>query len=1155
MAWRFKASKYKNSCPKFPKKEDWITDISTGRLLQSFGNHIKANSFYMVFNVDNLGGGALGILPLNSTGRQGPDLPLLSAHSDYVADFDFSPFDDNLLITGSHDCTVKLWQLPSSSKNLKNSLNLNSQIVCTEERKIENVLWNPVAEGILAVSSAESVRLYDVSSCKKSLSLDEHSDMVQAIAWKGDGSMLATTCKDKLIRTLDPRAQTVCQELKGHAGQKESRVSWLGSEEMLFSTGFDSVRQRQLFLWDLKNPSSPVCTHSMDTSPGVFIPFFDDRTNMLFLVGKGDNTLRFLEYTDRTPHITDVAADRTEQIKGAAVVPKQALDVMKGEINRLILLIKNAIIPTPYIVPRKSYREYHSDIFPEVPNGQPSMQASEWLAGENKPLELMDLNPSKRAPLTLRAHNLNAPGTNSITNASDSVDPSKEKKLLKCDSSAENEKKSTADLSTENNKESTINSCTENKSKPANDISENNKELTVNSTENNKESTVNSSTENSKVKGPLTPKSQRRASETIMQKIDSLNAAIELSHSPPPQRKFQKGNCVLDSKKYEEKDNDVFSDNKVAEDAKTEHSQQTRKKSCNSMEETKNSLSEEVRENKDTENENSMKNDNEATPSNSSCTENLDKNSTNSTEADGKASKIEAECNNKKDVKECLSETPKVANGAIEDKICKGKVKEETPEKSVPAKKSVSTPSRFINIRQLKFKHLKATTLNKEHHIENLKNLSRNIPGESDLFQVNQKRCAVPLSTTGGCVAIFELNKPCRLPDCGIPSLQHGTNVTDFVWDPFNNQRLVVACDDAKIRVWNIPEGGLKESVSEPEFMLIGHQEKIYFVRFHPLAKDILASASYDMTVKIWDLTTQEAVIELKGHTSQIFTLDWSPCGKKCATVCKDGKIRVYEPRVSTEPIKEGTGPSGSRGARVVWTLNGKFLVATGFDKMSQRKLFLYDAQELGAPLDLVELDSSPAILVPHYDEDSSTLFVTGRGDGTIFTFEVTHEAPHLNPLSPCRFSNLHQAISFLPKIACDVSQVEFAHAWRLLLTHIEPVSFKVPRVKSNFFQDDLFPDTKVLWEPALSGSDWLSGVDAEASRISLKPGNMESLSKAPTPSAKQKKYDSTDPEIYKTDEMKKKELIGAMTSKLDVREDPLEQDLTEGVDSDEWEE
>lgn len=49
-----------------------------------------------------------------------------------------------------------------------------------------------------------------------------------------------------------------------------------------------------------------------------------------------------------------------------------------------------------------------------------------------------------------------------------------------------------------------------------------------------------------------------------------------------------------------------------------------------------------------------------------------------------------------------------------------------------------------------------------------------------------------------------------------------------------------------------------------------GHREKIYFVHFHPLAKDILASASYDMTVKIWNLATGEEVIELTGHTSQV---------------------------------------------------------------------------------------------------------------------------------------------------------------------------------------------------------------------------------------------------------------------------------------------
>lgn len=59
----------------------------------------------------------------------------------------------------------------------------------------------------------------------------------------------------------------------------------------------------------------------------------------------------------------------------------------------------------------------------------------------------------------------------------------------------------------------------------------------------------------------------------------------------------------------------------------------------------------------------------------------------------------------------------------------------------------------------------------------------------------------------------------------------------------------------------------------------------------------------------------------------------WSPCGAYCATVCKDFKIRVYEPRANNHPVREGKGPAGSRGARIVWALDGNYIVVMGFDK------------------------------------------------------------------------------------------------------------------------------------------------------------------------------------------------------------------------------
>lgn len=155
----------------------------------------------------------------------------------------------------------------------------------------------------------------------------------------------------------------------------------------------------------------------------------------------------------------------------------------------------------------------------------------------------------------------------------------------------------------------------------------------------------------------------------------------------------------------------------------------------------------------------------------------------------------------------------------------------------------------------------------------------------------------------------------------------------DFQFDPFNPKRLVVACDDGIVKIWNINEGGLSEPINTPTSEFATHSDKIYFIRFHPLADNVLLTASYDMTMKLWDMETKKEMICLTGHSDQIFSFAWSPCGKYGATVSKDGKIRIYDPRKSSDPIREGPGPAGSRGARISWAIDGNYIVVTGFDK------------------------------------------------------------------------------------------------------------------------------------------------------------------------------------------------------------------------------
>uniref|UniRef100_A0A8C7HY68 Coronin n=1 Tax=Oncorhynchus kisutch TaxID=8019 RepID=A0A8C7HY68_ONCKI len=471
-----------------------------------------------------------------------------------------------------------------------------------------------------------------------------------------------------------------------------------------------------------------------------------------------------------------------------------------------------------------------------------------------------------------------------------------------------------------------------------------------------------------------------------------------------------------------------------------------------------------------------------------------------------------------------------------------------SPSQSAKAISSMLGPSS-------KFRHLQGAVLHRDTHFTNLKGLNLTTPGECDGFCANRHRVAVPLATAGGQIAIFELSQAGKLADTGLPTIQNSVNVADFSWDPFNSHRLVVAGDDAKIRVWQVPEGGLTETLTEPETILQGHTEKIYSVKFHPLASGLLASSSYDQTVRLWNLESGDEVKALRGHQDQIFGMAWSPDGKLLATVCKDGKLRIYDPRKSAEPVQEGAGPEGHRGARVVWVCDGKYLMVSGFDSRSERTLYLHSVESLSSgAIASAPTDVSPSTLIPFYDPDTSVVILTGKGDTRVYIFEIVPEAPYFLECASFNSSEPHKGLAFLPKTECVVQEVEVARGLRLSKTSIEPVAFRVPRVRKEFFQDDVYPDTAVWWESSLTASAWLAGSDGKHQSISLKPKDMTPVSEAPKEVQVRKYLPSSHYLEEKTDEQKKDELLSAMIGKLGNMDDnPLPQESFQGVEDDEW--
>ena len=76
----------------------------------------------------------------------------------------------------------------------------------------------------------------------------------------------------------------------------------------------------------------------------------------------------------------------------------------------------------------------------------------------------------------------------------------------------------------------------------------------------------------------------------------------------------------------------------------------------------------------------------------------------------------------------------------------------------------------------------------------------------------------------------------------------------DFDFNPFHEHIIASASEDSTIKVWGIPPGGLKETLTEPLVDLHGHGRKVTLLRFHPTANNILGSVSGDFAVKVWDI-------------------------------------------------------------------------------------------------------------------------------------------------------------------------------------------------------------------------------------------------------------------------------------------------------------
>ncbi|KAK9780597.1 hypothetical protein AB5N19_03921 [Seiridium cardinale] len=387
-------------------------------------------------------------------------------------------------------------------------------------------------------------------------------------------------------------------------------------------------------------------------------------------------------------------------------------------------------------------------------------------------------------------------------------------------------------------------------------------------------------------------------------------------------------------------------------------------------------------------------------------------------------------------------------------------------------------------VRASKYRHVFGKSSKKEACYDNIR-ISRNA-WDTNLVKANPEYISVNWEASGGgAFAVIPLNEKGKLPDV-IPLFRgHTSAVLDTDWNPFNDRIIASASDDGKVMIWEVPRGfSLFTDAEEPSDVspvakFTGHSRKVGQVLFNPAAENILASASGDLTIKLWDVGTGQSALSMK-HPDIVQSLSWNAAGTMMATTSRDKKLRVWDVR-QERPASEHQGHEGAKNSRAVWLGEQNRIATTGFSRMSDRQLALWEPGNTSPIGGFTTLDSISGVCMPFWDDSCHCLYLAGKGDGNIRYFE--YENDKFEFLSEYKSAEPQRGIAFLPKRGVNVHENEVMRAFKTVNdTYIEPISFTVPR-RAETFQSDIYPPATGA-KPGLNAQDWLSGKTALPAKI-----------------------------------------------------------------------
>lgn len=153
----------------------------------------------------------------------------------------------------------------------------------------------------------------------------------------------------------------------------------------------------------------------------------------------------------------------------------------------------------------------------------------------------------------------------------------------------------------------------------------------------------------------------------------------------------------------------------------------------------------------------------------------------------------------------------------------------------------------------------------------------------------------------------------------------HQGEVNAIKWDPTGS--LLASCsDDCTSKIWSMKQDKYVHDLRE-------HAKEIYTIKWSPTGPGtsnpnqqlILASASFDSTIKLWDVELGSLLCSLNGHREPVYSIAFSPNGEYVASGSLDKCVHLWSVKEG-RIVKTYTGNGGI--FEVCWNKEGDKIAA-----------------------------------------------------------------------------------------------------------------------------------------------------------------------------------------------------------------------------------